>query len=77
MGVRVRFHKGAWWVFIAWRGQRKAKRIGDRQSAEQVASAIRARLQMGDLSMLTPDPPQQRGAVTLRAFAAEWLGATR
>ena len=29
MGVLVRKHDGAWWVFINQRGQRKAKKVGD------------------------------------------------
>jgi hypothetical protein len=33
MGVKVRFHKRAWWVFVDHRGRRRAKKIGDRETA--------------------------------------------
>ncbi len=69
MGVRVRFWKGAWWVFIAYRGIRRAKRIGDRQAAEAVASQLRVRLQLGDLSALEPG----REHPTLTVYAGRWL----
>ena len=51
MGVTAKFHKGVWWVFINHRGRRKAKRIGDRETARRVAQAIRERLALGDLNL--------------------------
>lgn len=30
MGVLVKKQDGAWWVFINHRGQRKAKKVGER-----------------------------------------------
>ena len=44
MGVNVRFWKGAWWVFVNHQGHRKAKRVGDRETAIKVAQAIRERI---------------------------------
>jgi len=70
MGVRVRLWKGAWWVFVTHRGQRRAKRVGDRRAAEAVASQLRARLQLGDLSILE----HERDALSLQAYAERWLG---
>ena len=77
MGVRVRFWKGAWWVFITYRGARKAKRVGDRRAAEIVASQLRARLQLGDLSMLEaePDARATHPEPTLQEYAERWLAA--
>ena len=69
MGVRVRLRKGAWWVFVTYHGLRKAKRVGDRRAAEEVASKLRARLQLGDLSMLQPE----RQVPTLETYAERWL----
>jgi integrase len=69
MGVRVRFWKGAWWVFVTYHGVRKAKRVGDRRAAETVASTLRARLQLGDLSVLEPARP----LLTFQAYAEGWL----
>lgn len=67
MGVRVRFHRDSWWVFVAHRGRRKSKRIGDRDTALQVARRIRERLALGDLSLLGTD------SETFRVYAARWL----
>ena len=69
MGVRVRYWKSAWWVFITHRGVRRAKRVGDRRAAEEVASKVRARLQLGDLSVLEPAGE----SLTLQAYAERWL----
>lgn len=40
MAVKVRQHKGKWWVFIDHKGKRKAKCVGDKRAAEQVASGL-------------------------------------
>jgi integrase len=66
MGVKVRFHRGAWWVFINHRGMRKSKRIGDRDTALTVARAIRERLASGDLQLGATD------AETLSTYADAW-----
>src|SRR5258705_5485649 len=69
LGVRVRFWKGAWWIFVTHRGLRRAKRVGDRRAAEEVASKLRARLQLGDLSVFEPE----RDIPTLEVYAERWL----
>ena len=68
MGVTEKFHKGAWWVFINHRGRRRAKRIGDRQTARRVAREIRERLALGDLDLGPSEDRQQ-----VRAYADRWL----
>jgi integrase len=65
---------GIYWVFVTWRGQRRAKRVGDRAAAEAVASQLRTRLALGDQSLLEsrptrPTPP----TVTFGTVAARWL----
>lgn len=70
MGVKVRFWKGAWWVFVHHGKRRKAKRIGDKETAERVARAIRERLARGDFKL-----PAASEAVTLRSYAKSWLKA--
>lgn len=67
MGVKVRFYRGAWWVFIAHRGRRRSKKIGDRATALQVAKRIRERLLLGDLTLLGTD------SQTFKTFATDWL----
>jgi integrase len=68
MGVKVRFHKGAWWIFIDHRGRRRAKKIGDKETALEVARKIRQRMAEGDLSVL-----QTNTGPTLREYAEKWL----
>ncbi len=70
MGVKVKFHKGAWWVFINHHGRRRAKMIGDKETAHTVARRIRERLTLGDLSLLTSEP-----AESFETYAARWLTA--
>ena len=67
MSVRVRFHRGAWWIFIAHRGRRRSKKIGDRATALQVARRLRDRLMLGDLSLLGTDTE------TFEKYATRWL----
>jgi hypothetical protein len=69
MGVTVRFWKGAWWVFVRHKKQRKAKRAGDKATAVALARAIRLRLGQDGFSLgSTPDP-----GPTFAAFAEDWL----
>lgn len=74
MGVRVKHWKGAYWVFINHRGQRKAKRVGEgekaKRAAQRAAEIIQGKLAAGDTSALETS----RGKVqTLRDFAEDWL----
>src|SRR5215510_11119408 len=68
MGVKIRFLKGAWWVVIHQHGRRKMKCLGDRETADRVARAIRERLATGELNLTLPAADQ-----TLRSYATTWL----
>src|SRR5882724_11242184 len=52
MAVKVKQHKGKWWVFIDHKGKRKAKCVGSKQAAETAAKKIEAKLTLGDFSLL-------------------------
>jgi hypothetical protein len=65
MGVKIRFSKGAWWLFINHRSQRRAKKIGDRQTALRAAQQVREAIVAGDLA-LTPSLRPKRCRHTLR-----------
>lgn len=54
MGVRIRERNGAWWVFVNHRGKRKAKKVGDRRAAQEVARKLEARLAAGDFAIDGP-----------------------
>ena len=75
MGVRVRQRNGAWWVFVNYKGRRKAKRVGDRKAAELVATKLRAKLADGDTTPLDPPqlPPAPAPVLTLADYAETWL----
>jgi integrase len=72
LGVKIKRRRGAWWVFIHYRRQRKAKRVGSKKAAELVALKIQARLAEGDTSPLkrVDDGP---GPITFKAYATAWL----
>ncbi len=66
MGVQVREKDGNWWVFINHQGKRKAKKIGDRKSALEVAKRLRAALASGTFNLKSEGP-------TLQEQAEKWL----
>src|SRR5438093_11593741 len=56
MAVKVKQHKGKWWVFIDHKGKRKAKCVGSKQAAETAARKIEAKLTLGDFTLLDEKP---------------------
>jgi integrase len=74
MGVQVKAWKGACWIFVNHKGQRKAKRVGTGKEGHRVAIAVaekfQARLVLGDLSLLEAAKPQE---ITLREYTEQWL----
>ena len=70
MAVKVKQHKGKWWVFIDHKGKRKAKCIGkSEKAAKEVAGKIEARLKLGDFSPLE----EEKTLILFADYAAEWL----
>jgi hypothetical protein len=68
MGVTIRFRNGAWWLFINNRGTRRAKKVGEYETAKQVARQVRQALVAGDLRVLQPLPDE-----ALRSYADSWI----
>ena len=68
MGVKIRFYRGAWWIFIDHKGRRRSKRIGDRETARHLAQRIRLALTAGDLSVTQPTVE-----TTLKTYSEGWL----
>src|SRR5713101_5673807 len=68
MAVKVKQHKGKWWVFIDHKGKRKAKCVGSKQAAETAARKIEAKLTLGDFTLLD-DKPQR----PFDAYFHTWL----
>ena len=75
MGVRVRQKtkgKGKpWWVFVSHNGQRTSRKVGDKKAADEVASTIRAKLQLGEFGFEGEKP-----AHTFNDCAKKWIDTT-
>jgi|KBSMisStandDraft_5_1062788.scaffolds.fasta_scaffold494961_1 integrase len=75
VGVKIKFWKRGWWVFVHHEGRRKTKRVGDRETATRVAQAIREKLARGELNLGTASDSQT--SQTLRAYANTWLATVQ
>ena len=75
MGVKVRQKtkgKGKpWWVFISHNGKRASRKVGDKKAAEEVASTIRAKLQLGEFGFEDAKP-----IPTFKDCAGKWIKTT-
>src|SRR2546427_4460079 len=60
MAVKVKFHKGAWWVFINHKGKRKAKRVGSEKAANDAAAKIQAKLTLGHFNIEDEEDKRER-----------------
>ncbi|MFC1866558.1 tyrosine-type recombinase/integrase [Thermodesulfobacteriota bacterium] len=74
MGVTVRQKakgKGKpWWVFVSHDGKRTSRRIGDKKAAEEVASTIRSKLQLGDFGF---EEKQRKAIPTFKLYAEAFM----
>src|SRR6266851_8801331 len=68
MAVKVKQHKGKWWVFIDHKGKRKAKCIGSKRAATTAAKKIEAKLTLGDFTLLDEKPQRP-----FDAYFRNWL----
>ncbi len=73
MGCTVKERDGAWWVYICFKGRRKAKRLGvgevGKKAALAAAVKIAAKLACNDPSPLT----EVQKPMTFSEYAAVWL----
>lgn len=60
-----------WWVFLNHDGIRRTKRIGDRQAAEAVASALRKKIKAGEFNLA--DDTSRSKAPKFPLYAAHYL----
>jgi len=72
MGVRVRQKvKGKgnpWWVFISHNGKRTSRKVGDKKAGEEVASTIRAKLQLGEFGF-----EEKKPVPTFKEYSEKWI----
>ena len=73
MGIKVRFYRGAWWIFINHQGRRRSKKVGDQQTAIRVAKEIRERLARGDFHLAAAESLD----ITFQKYSEEWLVQAR
>ena len=73
VGQKVKGKGEPWWVFVAHNNQRTSRMVGDKKAAEDVASKIRAKLQLGDF-----DPKGKGNAQepTFKEYADAWISTT-
>jgi len=72
VGVRVRFWKGAYWIFVNVGGRRKAQKIGpDKRLADEVARKARRAIARGEFRIADRTPARTTSGFT--AVAEEWL----
>ena len=72
MGVKVREKEtgsGVYYVYVSHRGQRKAKKVGDKHLAKKVAKQIEAQLVLGDLDF---DKFNSKSP-TFKKYAEMWM----
>lgn len=44
MGVTIRFHRGAWWIFLHDKRARMSKKVGSHEAAKQLARELREQI---------------------------------
>jgi hypothetical protein len=70
MGVRVRWHKGAYYLFLNLGGRRKAIKVGsDKRVANSAAGKLRKAIGRGEYRI----PDKTSVAPTFASLAREWL----
>jgi integrase len=74
MGVTIRQKtkgKGKpWWVFVAHKGKRKSKMIGDKTAAQKVAKKVEAHLALNDFNL---GDRGDKEVPSFRGYAETWL----
>jgi integrase len=68
VSVKVRKRNGSWWVFICYRGRRKAKKVSSKEVGERVRREIEARLTLGDFGIL-----EKKKGITFSEYGNQWL----
>src|SRR5437867_12961637 len=61
MAVKVKFHRGAYWLFIDYKGKRQAKRVGtSEKDANDAAAKIQAKLLLGQFNIEDEEDKRER-----------------
>ena len=72
MGVKVRQKvKGrsqSWWVFVSHSGKRTSRKVGSKKAAQEVASKIEAKLQLGEFGF-----EEKKPVPTFKEYSKKWI----
>ena len=69
MGVKVRERKaGEWWVFIDYNGDRRAKKVGSKRAAAELAKDIEKKIAAAEFQIRAPEVPK-----TFKEYAENWM----
>ena len=69
MGVKIRKRGGKWYVFVNYRGRRRAKCVGSsRKTAEEVKRQLEAKLALGDMGFIS-----DATGLTFDQYSQRWL----
>ena len=67
MGVTIRYHRGAWWVFVRYENKRTSRRIGSKEAALKVKAEIEERFAKGAFKLPAKD------GISLEKYARAWI----
>jgi integrase len=73
MGVVVREKvkgSGEFWIFVNYKGQRKARKVGDKKAAREVARRIEGKIAAKEFNLDTGDG---KPVITFKAYADKWM----
>ena len=76
MSVKVRERpkgSGVYWIFIDHNGKRKAKKVGDKKTANALAKKVQHQLAGGELGLLQDEKQNP----LFESYATYWLEHTR
>jgi integrase len=73
MAVKVKKHRGAWWVFVNHHGQRVAKKAHSRAAADKAAAMIHLELAGGATATAAKAALDPVAAPTFTEYAERWL----
>src|SRR5438093_10919516 len=60
MAVKVKERGGKWWVFIDYKGKRKAKCVGSEKAANDAAAKLQARITLGQFNIEDAEEKRER-----------------
>jgi len=73
MGVKVKERNGKWWLFVNWKGRKKAKCVGSKEAAEKAKIMLEARLALGAEVIFEPMKKPESPPPLFGDYYRAWL----